>query len=90
MRITIEPSLRPSWVKFKMAKLASDAVYARRYEYLHLYSTVMHTISRLENMSNPSEIDGILLRPNSVKRTLVNIAGDTQTDEIVSQLRLVV
>ena len=41
-------------------------------------------------MSDPSQIDGIVLRLDCIKRYLVNIGDDSQTDAIITQLEQVI
>ena len=41
-------------------------------------------------MLDPSQIDGVVLRLDCIKRYLVNISDDLQTDVIVSQLQQVI
>ena len=66
------------------------AVTDRREHYLFLYRTVVETISSLDNMLDPSQIDGIVLRLDCIKRYLVNIGDDSQTDAIITQLEQVI
>ena len=57
-------------------------------EYFHAYNMVEETITRLENLTDPFEIDGVAMRFDYLNRLLVNLDNDTdsnsQTDEIVS------
>ena len=55
---------------------ATAAATERREQYLYLHITVIETISRLDNMLDPSQIDGVLLRLDCIKRYLVNIPDD--------------
>ena len=55
-----------------------------------LHKTVLETICTLDNMFDPSQIDGVVLRLDCIKRYLVNISDDLQTDVIVSQLQQVI
>lgn len=54
--------------------------------YFHAYNMVEETITRLENLTDPFEIDGLIMRLDYLKRLLVNLDNDSnsQTDEIVS------
>lgn len=66
------------------------AASGRREEFLFLHRTVLETISGLDNMLDPSQIDGVVLRLDCAKRYLVNISDDSQTDGIISQLQQVI
>lgn len=47
---------------------------------------VNHIITALENISDPLEIDGLILRLDYLIRTLVNLEDHPQTDEIIRLL----
>ena len=49
-------------------------------------NTVNQTIATLENLIDPLEIDGLVLRLDYLIRTLVNLDNHSQTDEIISLL----
>ena len=67
------------------------AASGRREDFLFLHRTVLETISALDKMLDPSQIDGVVLRLDCVKRYLVNISDDSQTtDAIISQLQQVI
>ena len=66
------------------------AATERREQYLYLHRTVIEIIPRLDNMLDPSQIDGVLLRLDCIKRYLVNIIDDAQTDSITTQLDQVI
>ena len=66
------------------------AASGRQEDFLFLHRTVLETISALDNMLDPSQIDGAVLRLDCVKRYLVNISDDSQTDAIISQLQQVI
>ena len=54
--------------------------------YLHAYHVVQETIARLENLRDPFEIDGLIMRLDYLNRFLVNLDNDSnsQTDGINS------
>ena len=52
---------------------------------VHAYNTVNQTIVTLENLTDPLEMDGLVLRIDYLIRTLVNL-NHSQTDEIISLL----
>lgn len=54
--------------------------------YLQAHNTVNHIITALENISDPLEIDGLILRLDYLIRTLVNLEDHPQTDEIIRLL----
>ena len=54
--------------------------------YLQAHNTVNQIITALENMTDPLEIDGLVLRLDYLIRTLVNFENDPQTDEIIHLL----
>ena len=66
------------------------ATTERREQYLYLHRTVVENISRLDSLLDPSQIDGVLLRLDCIKRYLVNINDDAQTDSIITQLNQVI
>ena len=66
------------------------AATGRREDFLFLHRTMLETISALDNMLDPSQIDGVVLRLDCVKRYLVNISDDSQTNAIISQLQQVI
>ena len=54
--------------------------------YLQAHNTVNQIITALENMTDPLEIDGLVLKLDYLIRTLVNFENDPQTDEIIRLL----
>ena len=66
------------------------AAATERRDYLFLHRTVLETISSLDNMLDPSQIDSVVLRLDCVKRYLVNISDDSQTDAIITNLEQVI
>ena len=46
---------------------------------VHAYNTVNQTIATLENLIDPLEIDGLVLRLDYLIRTLVNLDNHSQT-----------
>ena len=54
--------------------------------YLEAHNTVNQIITALENITDPLEIDGQLLRLDYLIRTLVNFENHPQTDEIIRLL----
>ena len=55
-------------------------------EYIEAHSTVNQIIAALENMTDPLEIDGLVLRIDYLIRTLVNLGNHPRTDEIIHLL----
>ena len=53
------------------------AASGRREDFVFLHRTVLETISALDNMLDPSQIDGVVLRLDCVKRYLVNISDES-------------
>ena len=62
----------------------------RREDYLFLYRSVLEIISSLYNMRDPSQIDGAVLRLDCIKRYLVNIGDNSETDAIITQLAQII
>ena len=54
--------------------------------YSQARSTVNQIIAALGNMTDPLEIDGLVLRIDYLIRTLVNLGNHPQTDEIIHLL----
>ena len=56
--------------------------------YLHAYHPVQETIARLENLRDPFEIDGLIMRLDYLNRFIVNLDNDSnsKTDGIISLL----
>ena len=54
--------------------------------YLHAYHPVQETIARLENLRDPFEIDGLIMRLDYLNRFLVNLdnGSNSKTDGIIS------
>jgi len=54
--------------------------------YSQVHSTINQIIAALENMTDPLEIDGLVLRIDYLIRILVNLGNHPQTDEIIHLL----
>ena len=58
-------------------------------EYLQAHNNVIQIITALENVMDPAEIDGIVLRVDYLLRTLVNLTNidnHLETDQIIRPL----
>ena len=54
--------------------------------YLQAHNAVNQIMTALENMTDPLEVDGLVLRLDYLIHTLVNFENDPQTDEIICLL----
>ena len=55
-------------------------------EYLQAHNTVNQIVTALDNVTDPLEINGLVLRLDYIIRTLVNLVNHPQTDEIIRML----
>ena len=55
-------------------------------EYLQAHNTVNQIVMAPENVTDPLEINGLVLRLDYLSRTLVNLVNHPQTDEIIRML----
>ena len=65
---------------------APNNMAATASEYSQAHSTVNQIIAALENMTDPLEINGLVLRNDYLIRTLVNLGNHPRTDEIIHLL----
>ena len=70
-----------------LTRAQSTNMAAKRNDYIvHAYNTVNQTITTLENLIDPLEINGLVLRLDYLFRTLDNLDNHSQMDEIINLL----